>query len=126
MVSRSILTTDAPEPIGPYSQAVQWEKLIFTAGQVPLRPDGSFVDSGVADQTDQALRNLQAILEAAGASLATVVKTTIFLMDMNDFAEVNTVYGRYFSGNKPARSTVQVAGLPKDARVEIEAIAYIP
>lgn len=125
MTSNSILTSDAPEPIGPYSQAVQWEKLIFTAGQVALRPDGSFVDSGVADQTDQALRNLQAILEAAGASMDTVVKTTIYLMDMNDFGEVNAVYGRYFSGNKPARSTVQVARLPKDARVEIEAIAYI-
>ncbi len=125
MASNSILTSDAPEPIGPYSQAVQWEKLIFTAGQVALRPDGSFVDSGVADQTDQALRNLQAILEAAGASMDTVVKTTIYLMDMNDFGEVNAVYGRYFSGNKPARSTVQVARLPKDARVEIEAIAYI-
>lgn len=122
----SILTENAPAPIGPYSQAIRCERLIFTAGQVALRPDGSFVDSGIADQTDQVLRNLQAILEAGGASLNTVVKTTIFLMDMNDFAEVNAVYARHFADNKPARSTVQVARLPKDARVEIEAIAYIP
>ncbi len=123
---QSVLTSDAPAPIGPYSQAIRWDRLVFTAGQIPLRPDGTVVDGSVGDQTAQALLNLRAILEATGASLATVIKTTIFLKDMDDFAEVNAVYAEHFNGSAPARSTVQVARLPKDARVEIEAIAYIP
>jgi len=123
---QSVLTSDAPAPIGPYSQAMRWDRLVFTAGQIPLRPDGTVVDGSVGDQTAQVLLNLRAILEAAGASLATVIKTTIFLKDMDDFAEVNAVYAEHFNGSAPARSTVQVARLPKDARVEIEAIAYIP
>jgi len=122
----TIITPDAPPPIGPYSQGIACDKLIFTAGQIALEPDGTIVEGGVRAQTERVLRNLAAILKAGGASLNTVVKTTIFLLDMNDFAEVNAVYAEHFADSAPARSTVQVSRLPKDARVEIEAIAYVP
>ncbi|MEO5929731.1 MAG: RidA family protein [Candidatus Kapaibacterium sp.] len=122
MASEIIFTESAPLPIGPYSQAIRAGGFLFTAGQIPLK-DGTLVDGGVAEQARQAILNLQAILEAGGASLGTVVKTTIFLLDMEDFAVVNAVYAEYFGNNSPARSTVQVSRLPKDARVEIEAIA---
>ncbi|MEP7219458.1 MAG: RidA family protein [Bacteroidota bacterium] len=122
MASEIIFTESAPLPIGPYSQAIRAGGFLFTAGQIPLK-DGTLVDGGVAEQARQAILNLQAILEAGGASLGTVVKTTIFLLDMEDFAAVNAVYAEYFGNNSPARSTVQVSRLPKDARVEIEAIA---
>lgn len=119
-----IKTERAPQAIGPYSQAVRAGALVFASGQIPLDPQtGEFVEGGVAEQTEQVLRNLSAVLEAAGTSLDRVVKTTVFLADMNDFAAMNEVYGRYFSQDAPARATVEAARLPRDARVEIEAIA---
>ncbi|MDE2482836.1 MAG: RidA family protein [bacterium] len=124
-MSRSaIRTDDAPAPIGPYSQAVRAGKELFCSGQIALDPQtGELVGDDVAAQTDRALRNLGAVLAAAELSFEDVVKTTIFLVDMADFAAVNEVYARYFGESKPARSTVAVAGLPRGARVEIEAIA---
>lgn len=114
----------APAAIGPYSQAIAHGGLVFTAGQIPLDPASmQLVDGDVAAQTERVMQNLSAVLEAAGASLQSVVKTTVFLADMNDFAAMNEVYGRWFGEHAPARSTVQVARLPRDARVEIECIA---
>jgi 2-iminobutanoate/2-iminopropanoate deaminase len=122
---RQIVETDkAPRAIGPYSQAVIAGGFVFASGQIPLDPQtGEFVAGGVAEQTEQVLRNLSAVLEEAGASLRQVVKTTVFLADMNDFAAMNEVYGRYFNEEPPARATVEASRLPRDARVEIEAIA---
>lgn len=123
---RTIQTDAAPAAIGPYSQAVVHGGLVYTAGQIPLDPaTGELLQGDIAEQTDRVMRNLSAVLEAAGASLQSVVKTTIFLRDMGDFAAVNEVYGRYFGDHRPARSTVQAARLPRDAGVEIEAIAAI-
>jgi 2-iminobutanoate/2-iminopropanoate deaminase len=114
----------APKAIGPYSQAVRAGQLLFVSGQIPLDPaNGQMVGGDVAAQARRVLDNVRAILEAANRSLADVVRTTIFLADMNDFAAVNEVYGRYFTEPYPARATVQVARLPKDARVEIDVIA---
>lgn len=119
-----IQTERAPAAIGPYSQALVTGQFVFTAGQIPLEPGtGEIVGDDVASQTARVLDNLQAILEAAGSSLARVVKTTVYLADMNDFAAMNEVYARYFGDHKPARSTVQAGRLPKDVRVEIDAIA---
>ena len=122
---REIIKTEgAPAAIGPYSQAVRANGFIFASGQIPLDPKtGEFVAGGVAEQTEQVMRNLTAVLEAAGSGLNRIVKTTVFLADMNDFAAMNEVYGRYFTENPPARATVEAARLPRDARVEIEAIA---
>lgn len=122
-MNQTIHTDDAPQPIGPYSQAIRAGNLVFTAGQVALRPDGTMVEGDAATQTHQVIANLRAVLQAGGATLASVVKTTIFLKDMNDFAAVNGVYAEYFGQSAPARSTVEVSRLPKDALVEIEAIA---
>ncbi|MBC8161230.1 MAG: RidA family protein [Roseiflexaceae bacterium] len=118
-----ISTSEAPAAIGPYSQAVAAGQLIFCSGQIPLRPDGSFNAGDVGEQTRQALNNLSALLAAAGSSLSQVVKTTVFLQDMNDFAAMNAIYSEFFTSAFPARSTIQVARLPRDARVEIEAVA---
>ena len=119
-----ISTENAPGAIGPYSQAIKAGGMIFCSGQIPIDPaTGSFVSDQIAEQTEQVFKNLIAVLEAAGSGLNDVVKTTVFLADMNDFAEMNEVYGRFFSENKPARATVQAARLPRDARVEIECIA---
>ena len=119
-----ISTENAPGAIGPYSQAVKAGNMIFCSGQIPIDPvTGEFVSEDVAEQTEQVLKNLSAVLEAAGSNLNNVVKTTVFLLDMGDFAKMNEVYARYFSANKPARATVQAARLPRDARVEIECIA---
>jgi 2-iminobutanoate/2-iminopropanoate deaminase len=125
MASLQRVQTDAaPAAIGPYSQAIAHGGLVFTAGQIPLDPSTmQLVEGDVAAQAERVLQNLRAVLEAAGASLATVVKTTVFLADMDDFAAVNEVYARFFGDHAPARSTVQVARLPRDARVEIEAVA---
>ncbi len=121
-----IHTDNAPKAIGPYSQALTANGMIFTAGQVALHPEtGQLVDGGIEAQTRQVLTNLTAVLAAAGASLANVVKTTVFMQDLGEFAAMNGVYAEYFTGNFPARSTVQVAGLPKGALVEIECIAVI-
>jgi 2-iminobutanoate/2-iminopropanoate deaminase len=123
----AIRTTQAPAAIGPYSQAIRSGDLLFTSGQIPLDPaTGNLVDGDISAQTQRVMANLAALLAAAGASFADVVKTTIFLVDMGDFAKVNAVYGEHFMGEPPARSTVAVARLPKDARVEIEMIARLP
>ncbi len=125
-MKETISTENAPGAIGPYSQAVKTGNLIFCSGQIPLDPQtGEFVSEEVAEQTRQVLKNLSAVLEAAETSLNNVVKTTVFLADMNDFAAMNEVYAEFFSENKPARATVQAARLPRDARVEIECIAVI-
>ena len=119
-----ISTENAPGAIGPYSQAIKANGMLFCSGQIPIDPaTGEFVEGGVAEQTDQVFKNLIAVLEAGGAGLESVVKTTVFLADMNDFGAMNEVYARYFDTNKPARATVQAARLPRDARVEIECIA---
>lgn len=122
-----IVSTDrAPGAIGPYSQAVKAGAMVFCSGQIPIDPaTGEFVSEVVAEQTEQVLKNLGEVLAAAGSSLNQVVKTSVFLADMNDFAEMNEVYARYFSDNKPARATVQAAGLPRGARVEIDCIAVL-
>jgi 2-iminobutanoate/2-iminopropanoate deaminase len=119
-------TVRAPAAIGPYSQGMKVDHLVFTAGQIPLDPATmQMVGETIAEQTDRVLQNLQAVLEAAGASLASVVKTTVYLADMAEFAAMNEVYARWFGEHKPARSTVQVGRLPKDAKVEIDAVARI-
>jgi 2-iminobutanoate/2-iminopropanoate deaminase len=120
-----VQTDSAPAAIGPYSQAMRLGDLVFTAGQIPLDPGSMELVGGddVAAQTERVMRNLQGILEASGAGLETVIKTTVFLTDMGDFAAMNEVYGRFFQDHRPARSTVEVCRLPKDVRVEIEAIA---
>ena len=127
MTVREIISTDkAPSAIGPYSQAVRVGGFVFASGQIPIDPaTGEFVAGGVAEQTDQVLRNVSAVLEAAGTGLDRVVKTTVFLADMNDFSAMNEVYGRFFNEQPPARATVQAARLPRDARVEIDAIALV-
>ena len=127
MKKKIIQTDNAPAAVGPYSQAVRVGKLIYTAGQIPLNPaDGTIVtadEKPTAVQTEQVLKNLTAVVEAAGSSLKNVVKVTVFLQDMGDFAEMNEVYARYFPKNPPARSAVEVAALPLGVRVEMEAVA---
>jgi 2-iminobutanoate/2-iminopropanoate deaminase len=122
---REIIQTDhAPAAIGPYSQAIKTNGLIFASGQIPIDPkSGQFVEGGIKEQTKQVLKNLSAVLEAAGSSLSRVVKTTVFLADMQEFGAMNEVYGEFFKEEPPARATVEAARLPRDARVEIEAIA---
>jgi 2-iminobutanoate/2-iminopropanoate deaminase len=123
-MNQAVRSENAPAPIGPYSQGVMAGNELFCSGQVALDPaSGELAAGDVAAQTHQALRNLGAVLEAAGMSYDNVVKTTVFLVDMNDFSAVNEVYATYFDAAKPARSTVAVAGLPRGARVEIDAIA---
>ena len=122
---KQIQTHDAPAAIGPYSQAMVSGDLMFTSGQIPLRPDGSLVEGGIEVQTQQVFDNLRAVIEAAGATLEQVVKTTVFLKDMQDFAAMNGIYAKAFGSHCPARSTVQVARLPRDVLVEIEAIVAL-
>jgi 2-iminobutanoate/2-iminopropanoate deaminase len=124
-MATSVVATDkAPGAIGPYSQAIKCGNLVYTAGQIPLDPaTGKLVEGDIAAQTEQVMKNLQAILEASGSSLGQVVKTTCFLTNLDDFAAFNEVYGRYFSANKPARSTVQAVRLPAGANVEVECVA---
>jgi 2-iminobutanoate/2-iminopropanoate deaminase len=125
-VKEIIQTEQAPKAIGPYSQAIRANGLIFASGQIPINPEtGQFVAGGIAEQTEQAIKNLSRVLEAAGSDLNRVVKTTVFLADMEEFAAMNEVYGRFFSEEPPARATVEAARLPRDARVEIEAIALV-
>ena len=119
-----IQTDNAPAAIGPYSQAIKAGGFVFASGQIPIDPQtGQFVPGGIAEQTEQVLKNLSAVLEAAGSSLDLVVKTTVFLADMKEFSGMNEVYATFFKGPPPARATVAAAGLPRDARVEIEAVA---
>jgi 2-iminobutanoate/2-iminopropanoate deaminase len=123
-MKQAVSSPDAPKAIGPYSQAVRVGQLLFVSGQVPLDPaTGEIVAGDISAQTRRVFDNLAAVLNAGGRSFNDVVRTTVFLADMNDFAEVNKVYGSYFSEPYPARATVQVARLPKDARVEIDVIA---
>jgi 2-iminobutanoate/2-iminopropanoate deaminase len=122
---RVVSTDQAPAAIGPYSQGIIVNNLFYSSGQIPLTAEGTMVDGDVAAQTHQVFRNLQAVLEEAGASLQTVVKATVFIKDMNDFSAINEVYGEYFDTHKPARSCVEVARLPKDSLVEIEVIALV-
>jgi 2-iminobutanoate/2-iminopropanoate deaminase len=118
-----IATKDAPQAIGPYSQAIEANGFVYTSGQIALRADGTMEERGIEHQTHQVMKNLFYVLEEAGATFADVVKTTIYLADMDDFATVNEVYAHYFGDHKPARSTIAVKTLPKNALVEIECIA---
>jgi len=120
-----IQTPNAPAAIGPYSQAMVVGDLLFTSGQIPLRTDGTLLEGDIAAQTTQVLMNLKAVIEAAGASLNKVVKTTVFLKNLDDFAAMNKVYGDTFGSHTPARATVQVVKLPRDVLVEIEAIVSL-
>ena len=125
-VTQPVSTPDAPAAIGPYSQAVRAGDFLFVSGQIPLDPStGAIVAGGVSEQTHQVLKNLAAILSAAGASFRHVVRTTVYLSDMSDFSAMNEVYGSYFPSPAPARATIQAARLPRDAKVEINLIAYL-
>ncbi len=122
----AVSSADAPQAIGPYSPAIRAGNLLFVSGQIPIDPaTGAFVAGDISAQTEQVMRNIAALLDAAGASFADVVRTTVYLADMNEFTAMNTVYGRYVVDPPPARATVQVARLPKDARVEIDVIAVL-
>jgi 2-iminobutanoate/2-iminopropanoate deaminase len=130
MPKEIIYTKNAPEPIGPYSQAVEVgtasSDLLFVSGQIPIDPaTGNVVAGGIKEQTRQVIKNLTAILDEDGITLANVIKTTVFIKDMNDFAAMNEVYAEFFGESKPARSTVEVARLPRDVMIEIDAIAYV-
>ena len=125
MAIEAVATVEAPAAIGPYSQAVRAGNLLFCSGQIPLRPDGVLVEGGIEDQTRQVMANLEAVIRAAGGGFSQVVKTTIYLTDMADFAQVNKIYAASFSAVPPARVTVEVADLPRGARVEIDAIVAL-
>ena len=121
-----VKTGRAPEAIGPYSQAIKAGGFVFVSGQIPIDPEtGQFVPGGIAEQTRQVMKNLAAVLDAAGSDLQLVVKTSVFLVDMEEFAAMNEVYGKFFGDEPPARATVQAVRLPRDARVEIEAVALL-
>lgn len=122
---KKVETTNAPQAIGPYSQAIIVNNMVYSSGQIPLTPEGEMVKGDIQAQTHQVFQNLKTVLEAAGASLDTVVKTIVFLKSMDDFAAMNEVYSQYFPNHKPARSCVEVARLPKDALVEIEVVALV-
>ena len=125
MQKTTVQTDNAPAAIGPYSQAVRVGDFLFTSGQIPLKPDGELLSGDITAQTEQVLNNLKAVLEAGGMGLEGVVKCTCFLSDMNNFSAMNDVYGSFFTGAPPARSAVEVARLPKDVLIEIEAIAVV-
>ncbi|CAM5778109.1 MULTISPECIES: RidA family protein [Brevibacillus] len=120
-----VSTNQAPAAIGPYSQAVKAGSFLFASGQIPLRPDGTLVEGDIVEQTHQVFANIKGVLAEAGLTLSDVVKATVFIKDMNEFGRLNEVYGEYFGDHKPARSTVEVARLPRDVQVEIEVIAYL-
>jgi 2-iminobutanoate/2-iminopropanoate deaminase len=120
-----IQTQNAPAAIGPYSQGIIVNNIFYSSGQIPLTTEGQMVTGDVKDQTHQVFKNLQALLESAGASFETVIKATVFIKNMDDFAAINEVYGQYFNSHKPARSCVEVAKLPKDALIEIEVVALV-
>ncbi len=126
-MKKAVYTKAAPEPVGPYNQAIVWNNLVFTAGQIAIDPaSGNIVEGGVQEQTRQVLKNLEAVLKAAGSGLEYVIKTTVFLKNMGDFLAMNEVYATFFTDTPPARSAVEVARLPKDVLVEIECVAIIP
>lgn len=122
---KPVSTTNAPAAIGPYVQGMIVNGLFYSSGQIPLNPEGVMVEGSIEEQTHQVFANLKAVLEEAGSSLSKVVKTTVFIKDMNDFVVLNEIYAKHFGDHKPARSTVEVARLPKDAKVEIEVIAVV-
>ncbi|WP_347548150.1 RidA family protein [Pseudalkalibacillus hwajinpoensis] len=122
---KTVYTKAAPEAIGPYSQGMIVNNMFYSSGQIPLKADGTLVDGTIVEQTHQVFSNVKAVLEAAGASLESVVKTTVYIKDMEQFGAINEIYGEYFSNHKPARSCVEVARLPKDALIEIEVIALV-
>jgi 2-iminobutanoate/2-iminopropanoate deaminase len=122
---KKVETKQAPQAIGPYSQAMVSGNLVFTSGQIPLTPAGDLVDGGIETQTRQVLENVKAVLEAAGSDLNHVIKTTLFIKDMNQFQKINEVYAEYFSDHQPARSCVEVARLPKDVLIEMEVVALL-
>lgn len=122
---KTVQTNQAPAAIGPYSQGIVVNNLFYSSGQIPLTAEGTMVTGDIKEQTHQVFRNLAAVLSEAGASFETVVKATVFIKNMNDFAAVNEIYGEYFNVHKPARSCVEVARLPKDALVEIEVVALV-
>ncbi|WP_409290925.1 RidA family protein [Peribacillus sp. SCS-37] len=122
---KTVHTVHAPAAIGPYSQGIIVNNLFFSSGQIPLTAEGNLAAGDVREQTHQVFSNLKAVLKEAGASLETVVKATVFIKDMNDFGDINEVYGEYFSDHKPARSCVEVSRLPKDVLIEIEVIALV-
>jgi 2-iminobutanoate/2-iminopropanoate deaminase len=126
LLREPVQTTDAPAALGPYSQAIKAGGFVYVSGQVAIDPaTGEFIGGGIAEQTERVLKNVAAVLAAAGSSLEQIVKTTVFLADMEEFSAMNEVYARFFSAAPPARATVQAARLPKDARVEIEAVALV-
>jgi len=126
MLKKIIETDKAPKPIGPYSQAVHFGDLLFTSGQIAINPEtGELLNGNIEEQTNLVLENLKAVLSEAGSSLDKVIKTTIFLKDMNDFSKVNEIYSKYFGASKPARSTVEVSCLPKNVLVEIDCVAAV-
>ncbi|RBW67636.1 RidA family protein [Bacillus taeanensis] len=122
---KAVHTNKAPQAIGPYSQGIIVNNLFYSSGQIPLTAEGDLIEGDVVEQTHQVFKNIQAVLEEAGASLDTVVKTTVFIKDMNDFPVINEVYSSYFAEHKPARSCVEVARLPKDVKIEMEVIALV-
>lgn len=123
-MKKEIATDNAPKAIGPYSQGILWNDLIFASGQIPVNPANGEIPAGIKEQTKQVLENVSAILKSSGSSIENVIKTTVFIKNMNEFADMNAVYETYFTKPFPARSTVEVARLPKDVLVEIEVIAY--
>ncbi|KRF59393.1 reactive intermediate/imine deaminase [Bacillus sp. Soil745] len=125
MIIEAIITKEAPKAIGPYSQGIKAGNIMYTSGQLPIDPETGEMPDNIEEQTRMSLENLKKVLEAAGSSLQQVIKTTVFLSDMNHFAVMNQVYGEFFSDNYPARSAIEVARLPKDAFIEIEALAII-
>jgi 2-iminobutanoate/2-iminopropanoate deaminase len=121
-----IYSTNAPEPIGPYSQGIKFNNLIFTSGQIPIDPtSGKLIEGDIKVQTKQTIENLKNILEAGDSGISKVIKVTVFLKDINEFAAMNEVYAEYFEASKPARSTAEAARLPKDAKIEIDIVAYV-
>lgn len=124
-MKKIISTPNAPQAIGPYSQAIEFNNMIFTSGVIPINPvDGTLVTGSIEEQAEQVFQNMKNLLEASGTSMDNAIKTTVFIKDMNDFAKVNEVYAKYFTKDFPARSCVEVARLPKDVLIEVEAIAY--
>lgn len=125
-MKETIFTSQAPEAVGPYSQGIRFGNLIFTSGQIPLEPEtGQLAGSDIQTQTRRTLKNLEAVLKEAGSSLDKVIKTTVYLTDLWNFSQVNQIYAEFFKENPPARSCVEVSALPKEAKIEIEAVAYI-
>ena len=122
---KKINTSEAPEPVGPYSQAIRAGDFLFISGQIPLNPQSRKIEGNIKEQTERVIKNIEAILKAENSSLEDVVKVTVYLKDLKEFGEMNEIYEKYFGNSKPARVTVEVSGLPKNARIEMDAIAYL-